>query len=104
MIALFETAANGFRGAPGSARYLFAGVANLEKTGDNNNWQWFSNDDGGGPVIDDNDPMWMGFYRGGDSPWSLFLGFDGEDSSGNQADDTVYSTTTDTVNEQFDIQ
>lgn len=61
--------------------YLFTGLANLEKTSVSTT----ANFDNGGT------PLWGGFFKSGNNPWSLFSGFTASDSSGNQAGGTTYT-------------
>ncbi|MDA3810481.1 MAG: hypothetical protein PF518_09160 [Spirochaetaceae bacterium] len=55
--------------------FVFAGLANIEllEADESNNY-----DNGGSP-------LWGGFYKSGDKPWSVFLGFTASDSNGNEA-------------------
>ncbi|MDA3940554.1 MAG: hypothetical protein PF693_14805 [Spirochaetia bacterium] len=68
--------------------YLFAGLANLEKLEVDTNAGF---DNGGSP-------LWGGFYKAGENPWSVFAGFTASDSAGNQSSGTINTaggTTTD---------
>lgn len=58
--------------------YLFAGLGNLEKVEADTN-AWFGI------------PLWAGYYKAGDKPWSVFAGFVATDSTGNLAGGTTYT-------------
>ena len=75
--------------------YLFAGLANLEKVEVDTNVGF---DNGGGP-------LWGGFYKAGENPWSAFAGFTASDSAGNMPGGTVttnLSTVVGTTTHQWD--
>ncbi len=60
--------------------YLFTGITNLELS-------YFTND----ATFSSTSPLWAGFYKAGDKPWSVFGAFGASGVTGNASDSTTYT-------------